>query len=383
MELVPAGQAVEYAWARLSRYQNIAYTAKILSTLHQLGPAHARNVRKQATQIRYCLLQAKEYFEAARGVSAATRPLLLYYGIMSLALAQVLMKGTGDSSLDRARGQNAHHGLVLKHRENPSAQNDLTAAASALAAAPHVNGNGLRVGTFELWHALSREAPIVGSQKTYFSNGGVRSRLITIAVGRDEEMEALEVGGISLLKCFQNTPGMSAILPTLGVEGELVKAHVTFEEHEATNECVTALIIQPGDQALLDRVCSMCIFEPRLLHQLEIVEMPSGYIIRDRFVTGSDQCAASYPNAFQIDSKNVFLSAGIQSLNEFGVLYAGIYILGNYARYYPEQWMKDVEESSDLSHAVEGFMSIVEERGPLLTLSELARIFFVPEHRSQ
>lgn len=54
---------------------------------HSVPKDQRPNVLKQATKIRYCLLQAKEYRDAAEGASLATKPLLLYYSVMSLAFS--------------------------------------------------------------------------------------------------------------------------------------------------------------------------------------------------------------------------------------------------------------------------------------------------------
>ena len=67
-----------------------------------------------------------------------------------------------------------------------------------------------------------------------------------------------------------------------------------------------------------------------------------------------------------------------QPLNEFGFIYVALYIVGNYARYYPDLWMRDVERSSPLSLVIEELLAMAAQRMPLLTLSELAGTCFVP-----
>src|SRR5262249_5100390 len=64
----------KYCWTGLRRFQNVSLCAEWVSDLHRLGKTHRQNVRKQAEQIRACLLQAREYFEAASAVTAATKP---------------------------------------------------------------------------------------------------------------------------------------------------------------------------------------------------------------------------------------------------------------------------------------------------------------------
>jgi hypothetical protein len=112
--LVQTGDISRFAWAGLARFQNVAFVTEQICRTHDLGRSKGQNIRKQAHQIRYCLIQAKEYFDAANSVTLATKPNLLYYSTMSLALAEILFKQTGESSLDRARSDHRHHGLTLR-----------------------------------------------------------------------------------------------------------------------------------------------------------------------------------------------------------------------------------------------------------------------------
>jgi hypothetical protein len=100
-----------FACAGLRRSQNIENVADRISAIHNVPEKHRANIRKQAQQLRYCLIQAREHFSAANTVSLATKPNLLNYGLMSLALAEILFKQSGLSSLDKAR--ESHHGLTM------------------------------------------------------------------------------------------------------------------------------------------------------------------------------------------------------------------------------------------------------------------------------
>jgi hypothetical protein len=68
---------------------------------------------------------------------------------------------------------------------------------------------------------------------------------------------------------------------------------------------------------------------------------------------------------------------GPRPLNEFGYIYAAVFIAGNYARYYPDRWVFDVENSTPLALAIEELLTIAEKRVPWLTLSELSRSYHV------
>jgi len=128
--------------------------------IHSVPTKHRENVRKQAAQIRYCLIQAREYFAAAATVTLATKPNLLYYGTMSLALAEILFKQTGDSSLDKARAENRHHGLTMTMGGFPKTPS-LYEAARQLRANP-VSINGKRQGRSQHWQLLGHISTLLG-----------------------------------------------------------------------------------------------------------------------------------------------------------------------------------------------------------------------------
>jgi hypothetical protein len=66
-------------------------------------------------------------------------------------------------------------------------------------------------------------------------------------------------------------------------------------------------------------------------------------------------------------------------LNEFGYLYVALFIAGNYARYYPDRWVLDVENSTPLALATEELIRVADSRLPWLALSELERKYYVEE----
>ena len=114
--VVPRSEVARHAWAGLARFQNANFVEEKISQLHSLPRSQRQNAKKQANQIRYTLIQAKEYFDASSIVTLATKPNLMYYSIMSLALAEILFKQSGESSLDAARAQHRHHGLTLSNK---------------------------------------------------------------------------------------------------------------------------------------------------------------------------------------------------------------------------------------------------------------------------
>jgi hypothetical protein len=162
------------AWASLQKHMNVTSVTDSLVRLHHLPPSQRKNAQKQAKQLRYCLIQAREYANAARAVSLATKPTLHYYSAMSLALAEILLKQSGESSLDRAREHHRHHGLLFSDSRSGVISEDFRTAASGLVAKPMITVqiDPRRLGTFELWHRSAREYPYVGEMKRHLPVGG-------------------------------------------------------------------------------------------------------------------------------------------------------------------------------------------------------------------
>jgi hypothetical protein len=365
-----------YAWNGLARFKNISYTTKQIIALHGLPEKHRRNAIKQAEQIRYCIVQAEEYFTAARTVSAATKPLLLYYGVMSLALAELLLKQSGDSSLDRARGQHAHHGLTLSIVGNPSANDDLVSAASSIRALPLVRANGSRFGTFELWHRSSRETPFSGTHSVVHPNGISTRGLSVVATPDDLRPHLLPESGFSLQDCFDSLPTMMDTLSFHGRLSALVRAKMSSGYNAATKYSTHTTVIHPYASQVLAKVYSKFRYPPGMVDSVQVAESGSGgCVIRTNAPPEGSNYESEAPFGFQVSSDEVLFSSENQSLNEFGLFYAATYILGNYARYYPDFWMRDVEAASPLALSSVEFLMQCEERVPLLALSEMSRIY--------
>lgn len=161
IRVLGADRSVGYCWQTIRRFQNVDFVTEFLKDLHQIPLKYACDAKKQASQIRQCLIQGSEYFAAAKGVTIATKPVLYYYAIMSFALAEILIKQDGKSSLDKAREIHKHHGLHFKVSCFNDPKVPLGLSAAALSASPAQSGKDQRYGTFELWHQSARQLPVV------------------------------------------------------------------------------------------------------------------------------------------------------------------------------------------------------------------------------
>jgi hypothetical protein len=85
------------------------------------------------------------------------------------------------------------------------------------------------------------------------------------------------------------------------------------------------------------------------------------------------------PPASMISTEEWRMWTNNPALNEFGFFYVALFLAGNYARYYPDKWLQDVESSTPLALAIEELCAISRWRVPWLTLSELEMTLFVNE----
>lgn len=365
----------EYAWSRLARFQNADFCTDMLVERHRIEKRQLPNARNQAEQIKHCLAQAREYFLAAEVVSSATRPVLLYYATMSLALAEVLMKQTGDSRLAKLRETHPAHGLALKLASDPKTSDSLGDAASKLVAKLQYDGQGRPKGTFELWHRSAREYPIGGEHFVHsgFNNTQTFSSLLA---PEDIVWPKISKHGLSLLDCLRELPYLLDTLYSSGVKPSFVRGFMKVDEDsEGARKASLKLIIHPQDLTLVEMFGELCIFAPELVNQVEIVEMARGGFIAT-FNKNVD-AKMTLPSAICLDSDSVFFTCSKTGLNEFGHLYVALHICGNFARYYPDLWLKHLEKSTPLSLAIEDLCRHAVDRLPLMTLSELTRTYHI------
>ncbi|WP_423790791.1 YaaC family protein [Microvirga solisilvae] len=342
--------------------------------LHAVPSKHRPNVLKQASQIRQCLIQAREYKEAAAATSLATKPLLLYYSLMSLALAQILFKGGGNDSLDAARGEHSHHGLVFRTPQVPKDAYQLATTASRLIAEPMTTG-GKRRGTFELWHRTAREDPVVGLLTRPSGDGTTTAPAHVFFVGRDERMGEIPEQGISLLDCFAGTPGMLEWLAGQDVNSDVVRAMFNGRVLQ-DGGLEQQLVVHPHRADRIQQFSDDIKIRASDVDRVNITELASAFVLRVQDKS-DDRVHMSLPPCAMWTTDEIRFLPSKTSINEFGYIYIGLYILGNYARYFPDRWMVDVESGSPLAMAAEEFVAMAEWRMALLTLSDLSQNYLV------
>lgn len=368
----------EYSWSRLLKYQNIAHTTLAIVKLHQIEKRHEQNAQTQAKQIKFCLVQAREYALAATTVSAATRPVLLYYSIMSLALAEILFKQTANSRLQKLREDHGCHGLTLSLGAPPTTLATLADAAALMIARQQTDKHGKPKGTFEVWRRSAREYPVVG-EFTRASGTGQHTGAIVLMTASKDPLAPLPANGLSLIDCLNSLPYMADTLADLGSELRMIRATATSEGDEAGIRKQLQITVHPASEKMLAAFGELVKFPAATVNALDFNEYYRGYsiILNHEHPDGHH---LSTPPAISISEKFTYFSCSPLFFNEFGYLYVALHICGNFARYYPDIWLKHIEESSPLALAIEELCRHALYRLPLLALSELTMTYHIKRH---
>ena len=294
-----------FAWSGLRAFQNVSNVENAIFELHNVSPKHKNNVTKQARQIRHCLIQAHEYYKAAQKVTLATKPNLLYYSAMSLALAELLLKQTGDASLDRAREQHRHHGLTLSVSETKI--DNLADQAATLVAKPVII-NGERIGTFEQWHKSARETPLAGKLTEINPLGASMERFQAVATPKDEQLNSIPEQGISLLSCLKAIPDMTDFLVSNQITPDIVRGRIALQHVIPQGGQVASTfvcIIHPGATDKITAMLENWLCHPSEVNRIEYNDLGNGGILTVRSDPVSDPLDMSIPSAAMWNSEEI------------------------------------------------------------------------------
>jgi YaaC-like protein len=368
----------QYAWARLGAFENVEHTASQIEDLHKPPASQRSNIRKQATQLKYCLIQAREYADAARAVSLATKPVLLYYSAMSLALCEVLFKQDGNHRLEKLREHHNCHGLTLGLKAIPEPAATLTASAGCLIAKAQLDAAGLAKGTFEVWRKGAGEYPVMGELKKRTPGGFAETTEYEMLFKPDPKHRASLGPHVSLLDCLTHLPSLKDLLGRLGTGLQMVRATPRRQIVSAALGTAagakesTVLIVHPTSKVEFDAFLSNVICRADAVNTMTFHELPGGVVIH--YDGGT---AMSLPPATSLTTRESYFACKRDAFNEFGYTYIALHLAGNFARYFPDLWLKHIESSSPLAMAISELTIHALDRLPLLTLSEMTRTYHV------
>jgi len=319
-----------------------------------------------------------QYYEASQNSELYTKPVFLYYACMWLAVAEFLFKGTGDVSLDRARGENKHHGLEFVI-DSSKFTYDALEFAEKLRAKPMIS-SGRYKGTFELWRQTARKMPLCGDFTEVFGMGnatGVRP----LFHSEDRPPIPLESTGTSLIDCWGRIPFMVRPLTDCGWISDFLRTTITAISGGVENYITTSIMVHPCDPAKEIEFTERFLFDPNDIENINFTKFPSGFSLQTKspkvglgLRRFDHRGAVEFPDGCNYGDQ-VWMYNGAIEYTEFENIYISLYILSNLSRYYPDFWIDHTTNHTLFSDLCDQFLSESAESIARLAYSELSRTY--------
>jgi len=372
MEWIVTDDIRRETWRRLFEFTNIDLTIEAIAARH--GPpkdgSQRQNYKKQAQQVRVCVLQAKEYFDAAEASTLVTSPNHAYYGAISLASMLMLLFGDGSKSLDvlRRDNRNSHHGLHF------STGCDAKRAASGLALVDETRAEILENGHFSNWYqTLPRAEQIYAIHVTVMESSANRSYrpvgyyeipLFNTLIGK-------KLTVIDLLKYL---PDLSTDLfrARIGVARTKITHQV---EVNVPQRRISNVWYVHGAASLADRDAVLAGFEiaPEFMESMLYSEDDStaGGIVRIAWRIGEPTPRFRWPSPRDNMSRDTIYYADRVETPEFVDMYLVAYQLSMLARYLPDMWISCIESQCKAAKLIESAVELIKKKLPILALSSV------------
>lgn len=377
----------------------------------------AANIKKQARQIGYCIRQAEEYFRASSQVGLATRPTLIYYGAVSLSRALTLLKKDGTYSIDalRKNQKHNHHGLDLHRgtagtiRPSYGAEaffNLLQCSVYTRKIQPPSSGKrkasrknhspGVSQGT------PGREKTIPWGSFPLFYQSLVPCTFFIDFEARDHgkstfikgvrpeicadflQIDTLLLKPLNALAILKTLPDMYFALSQFGVQPNLSRGSLKLQitrywktsgqrnrDLQRTKEEYHFFIdgISPDEKSRL-------LAHYKALNPLIRLEADLGRNIHlrltDEFFAETKLSRRYFPDIVDdINRQKFYILRPEVYLPEPAAQLALLYCLGMLSRYYPDIWIKAIDENVQIAELTDSLLNVIYRKFPNLVLDQL------------
>lgn len=364
-------------WWRLGHFKNVERVAPLIRAHHNTEA----NAKKQARQIRYCLEQAEEYFQSAQAVTVATKPLLLYYGMASLAWALILLKKTGDYALERLPPEHHGHGLEPPRFQYGDRNLALPEMLEAIRSkvSPLFQGQGqnpeLR-GTFGLLYSVVGHEP--AGIKQVIRRPGVTTTSTTFCFISDGPPAPQDLAGRSLTLggLLLQIPDMASSFGELGIRPPLAfcsEAKIEWGDGDPNQRFSLAIARCTPEE--IGQLRARFPERPGV----KFWDAPGGFVCEIVYARDSE---VEVPHLFETADGRLYfyISEAPEPLPESCAFLGSMFLLGMLVRYYPHVWMQLLERRHPLVEVVEAFITIAERKYPNMILNNLSGESFVFRH---
>ena len=371
------------AWRHLLEYANHELAVEAIIKKHGEPKKNSlANYNKQAKQIRASILQAKEYFDAAESSSLITSPNHLYYGMISLGSAIMLLLGTGDKALDKLRQdkKNNNHGLDFTTSVNAaSCQKGFNILTKSFTA---VRNNGF----FLQWYStLPQVIPSYGEVISQNAQGGKWGRIDRVKVGEDHNLSSEKIVGYktSILETLKYLPDLNSSLRNYEVT--VPSSRMDFKVNKFNDSPQNSFewrIHGAGSKEELELI----------LDHFSVPEDKNDKLIRNVSSDGSscivklmheEEFHFSYPSYREtINNEKIIYATSQLNRHEIVDAYLSAYGLSMLSRYFPDIWVGCLESHCKAAKLIERLLFILIQKAPVMTLALMrSDDFVISTHR--
>ncbi|MGM0562203.1 MAG: YaaC family protein [Pseudomonadota bacterium] len=363
-----------FAWRRLARYTNTKYVHERIIDLHNITKTHKSNAKKQADQVRYCVEQAKAYYDSSINISDTISPLLMYYCCMSLSLAEILLYQTGVNSIDNAREKHSSHGLQFDIKGKPvgDAEIDLENLGSTLSAS----------GTFVLWMESTKFTPMIGERIIYKEN--IKQHRYLPLLSETNKCH-IPNNKISLLNCIKHIPLVSKELSHIIENDKFARGVISEEIDERNSTNKFNFLTHPSPEHTIKDLSKLIKISPYYYERTH-AELEKNWIRVNIKRSLDDETTKihtpnigmEFPGGFNLSKDEIYFYPDL-TLNQLGYFYVGLFICSNLVRYYPDYWVDQIHKRTDTALAIETFTKVSRELVPILSLELIENKCFLME----
>lgn len=366
IEWITCENRVREVWKRLSNFKNVDYSLEIISGRHSGKGKAAQNWKKQAHQVRAAIIQADEYFEASRNSTLATALNLQYYGITALATAVMLIRGTGDFSLDRLRADptSKSHGIAFSglgiNREAARIGSNLLADAYVC---PQANG------FFKNWYAnIPSSVPARGLVRVTNQNTE-RRELRSLGFERIPDYGSLIGRKLTVRELMLRLPDTAKVLSSGALELMMARCHHSVHADLAGKKVTHTWAIYAKSAEVLWKLLEHFKFCSRSFGDIEVQHVGGGNLLLS--VTECEEMTLSFPTIREDRNFERWIVGDLLGIPTSADIFLISFGLSMISRYFPDLWISTIEAHCTSALACEEFLEYAGFAFPIVALSDL------------
>jgi len=389
-------------WKYLRFFTDKSSTAERIRLLHGIQPgSQTKNIAKQSQQIAFCIRQAEQYFNASTQVGLPTRPVLLYYGAVSLSQALILLKNDGTYSLDVRRNDSRHnhHGLELRRGlvESAARATGPQSFLEKIECFCHVHNKQLW-GHFPLFYR-SLAPPVIPlhAEILVARMGSFLERDIPTTCADLWTLDSIAQGSLNAWEIFKGLPDLYWSLSELGITSNLCRGSAKRQiRHSVAPQPLNGVDdLAPGfsqahspkrvqfqDSFFVDGVTPdqkelLLAFYREKNPAIKVVDDHGANIHLSLTLDGPDERSVLtqigyYPDITEdLAGRKYYIIQPDGYIPEPAAILALLFCFSMLCRYYPDVWMRSIDENVRMAELTNVFLNIAYRKFPNLILDQL------------